>query len=110
MVNKLHWLAHRIVDPIGKLMHDMDYLAFRRTLLLAMAHDEAGWFICLHDACADKFRSVDFFNLRGGDHPLRQVGDGAAARAIGAQGFLCQCPRTDQPAMKRHFEVFPNVE
>lgn len=91
MQNRTHWFIHRTYDPIGKIVSDLGYLQFRRNLLLAMTRNAPEVQICVHRGCRDQFNAVEFFDLRGDQHPVLEVEDRNDALAHGAEGLICAC-------------------
>lgn len=85
-----HWMLARVIDPVGKFLSDLQYIGFRRFLVLTMSDKSE---FCVHDKCADKFSGVNFYHIRGSRHPSVPVRDRQDAQSHGASGFICVCDK-----------------
>lgn len=92
----MHWIVERITDPIGKILRDLNYLEFRRSLLMAMTFQAEEVKLCVHSDCAETFKNVEFFKVKGSEHAFIPVKDREEATRKGAEGFICSCqPKSD---------------
>ena len=101
MIRK-HWFVERMNDPIKKILDDLEYLNFRRNLLITFTPD---FKICVHKSCVESFENVNFFDQVGKDHHYILVENKEETQKLGAAGFLCGCPKVlEEPQCKARFQ------
>lgn len=105
---RIHWFVRRTYDPIGKLLYDLSYLQFRRSLLLAMTSTLPETHVCVHSNCRTRFDNVEFFGQPGSHHPIYEVADKKEAAELGASGYICLCPR-DSDSITHATRRFNNI-
>jgi hypothetical protein len=87
----LHFLVARVVDPVGKMISDLNYLNFRRNVMLAISRKDGRFALCVHDECAPKFKRLEIFNVLGNDLDLILVRGKKETRKHDAHGMMCCC-------------------
>lgn len=97
MLDKKHWMIKRMLNPIGKLIDDLNYLNFRRYMILALSEKDGKTFVCVHEDCLDKFKNIEFFSIPGIDHNIITVKNKKQAKDYGADAIICGCPKKELP-------------